>query len=857
MRSAKYVSLLLAISIVTWVQTRSRSEGLTRQPETVKGSPSELKAGTGGVLGADAGFVWPTSGWVIATHIYSGGAAHGGSVDIAAPFWTPVIAARGGTVVSTTTGEISVTIDHGNGVSTLYAHLLRAPSVSVGQSVATGQVIGYVGRSGNAPVPHLHFGIFRDGARQVIPGVQFWQWIRQGDLIPANYGLSAITKPGFTFTVKVTVDALELRTAPDLSHPVVGTVGKGTVLTVADSKDGFYEVRYDDGRRWVVTSGVEPTDSEMFDAKVTANQLAVRTGPGSEYTVDGSFSKDTLVSVLTTRNGWNEVYYRPSMPFKHDATAYGWIPSSGVTTTSTFQTAVQVQPTVPVRSGPGASFPVVGNLDVSGSFQNRLLTVHENRNGWYRVTFNGADGWIEGWKTSGRQGLFFTQERTSPLPYPHSSIIYSMAMDPERISLGWGDNWPITWGDDDILYTTYNDGSGFNSTKGFSMALAKILGYPPSISGENIPSPTGEIVYEGNEGPKGKKTCSMIMVDGILYSWVRNLNPDGTGSTVAWSADHAKTWTWASWGFPEIGYPVWLNYGKNNAGARDDYLYFYSPDTNSAYIVTDDIILGRVHKNRVRDKSAYQFFSGFGWGWDEPAWTSDFSARKPVFTSSGRCYRPEVVYNSEIGRYLLFTMTPKASFVRSAKYSHLGIFDAPYPWGPWTTALWTDEFAPLENRFQPRVPTKWISPDGTSFYLVYSCYPAEAGPYKFNVQKCTLRRGVRQTVSIRAMEAKASPGAPGRFLITRTGDLLTLPVRYTIGGTAINGRDYEAIGTSVTIGPGEGSTAMDILVVPKAEAATGESVVLTLAPDSTYDIGTPSSAKITIAKEARETESRR
>jgi hypothetical protein len=92
------------------------------------------------------------------------------------------------------------------------------------------------------------------GPRQVIPGLQFYQWIRQGDLIAANYGLSAITRPGFAFTVKGTVDALELRTGPDLSHPVFGTVGKGTVLTASDSKDGFYEVRYDNAARHLRSS---------------------------------------------------------------------------------------------------------------------------------------------------------------------------------------------------------------------------------------------------------------------------------------------------------------------------------------------------------------------------------------------------------------------------------------------------------------------------------------------------------------------------------------------------------------------------------------------------------------------------
>ena len=66
----------------------------------------------------------------------------------------------------------------------------------------------------------------------------------------------------------------------------------------------------------------------------------------------------------------------------------------------------------------------------------------------------------------------------------------------------------------------------------------------------------------------------------------------------------------------------------------------------------------------------------------------------------------------------------------------LGIFDAPTPWGPWAVVKEVPGWGGEENRFQPRIPAKWISPDGLSFWLVYSCFPK--GPYQFNLQKCTL-----------------------------------------------------------------------------------------------------------------------
>ncbi len=44
-------------------------------------------------------------------------------------------------------------------------------------------------------------------------------------------------------------------------------------------------------------------------------------------------------------------------------------------------------------------------------------------------------------------------------------------------------------------------------------------------------------------GPEGRKASGLLMVDEVLYVWARNLNKDGTGSSLAWSADRAKTWT--------------------------------------------------------------------------------------------------------------------------------------------------------------------------------------------------------------------------------------------------------------------------------------------------------------------------
>lgn len=58
-----------------------------------------------------------------------------------------------------------VKIDHGNGYCTLYAHMKKGLLVKNGQTVKTGQKIGYMGNSGNTNGAHLHFEVWKDGKR--------------------------------------------------------------------------------------------------------------------------------------------------------------------------------------------------------------------------------------------------------------------------------------------------------------------------------------------------------------------------------------------------------------------------------------------------------------------------------------------------------------------------------------------------------------------------------------------------------------------------------------------------------------------------------------------------------------------
>jgi murein DD-endopeptidase MepM/ murein hydrolase activator NlpD len=115
---------------------------------------------------ADAPSLWPVEGRVGSSFgqridPFNGEGAFHEGIDLEAPLGTPVRAAADGdvTVAGMNTGYgREIMLDHGHDVLTLYGHL-SAMAVAVGQHVMRGQVIGYVGQSGRATGPHLHYEV--------------------------------------------------------------------------------------------------------------------------------------------------------------------------------------------------------------------------------------------------------------------------------------------------------------------------------------------------------------------------------------------------------------------------------------------------------------------------------------------------------------------------------------------------------------------------------------------------------------------------------------------------------------------------------------------------------------------------
>lgn len=124
--------------------------------------------GGGGVEGFNP--IWPLPGVYYISAGYGGYPGHRG-MDIAGPWGTQVVAAESGTVIAANNYDewgdswgYYVLIYHNGTFTTRYAHL-SSLTVSQGQYVEQGTVVGYEGATGNVTGPHLHFEVYQDGSR--------------------------------------------------------------------------------------------------------------------------------------------------------------------------------------------------------------------------------------------------------------------------------------------------------------------------------------------------------------------------------------------------------------------------------------------------------------------------------------------------------------------------------------------------------------------------------------------------------------------------------------------------------------------------------------------------------------------
>jgi hypothetical protein len=334
-------------------------------------------------------------------------------------------------------------------------------------------------------------------------------------------------------------------------------------------------------------------------------------------------------------------------------------------------------------------------------------------------------------------------------PYPPSPVIESITWhwDTHATAAPGSDLWPVTWASDGNIYTAWGDGGGFGGTNSdgrVSMGFARIEGVPESYVGINVNG--GKNPEAPASFPKKCKTGGILSVDGTLYARL-NLQ-DGEWPNVnfelAWSEDLGATWTKASWVFPRgqgnFKPSRFLNFGRDYADvpahlAGFVYFYGFKQDTNSGS--DNSTYMGRVPQDKLKDRSAYEFFEGLDAN-GKPIWTSNVKDIRPMFTDANGSSGGAVVYNPGIKRYIM------TSFHTGP--GQLGVFDAAQPWGPWTTVAYDDSWGNMGTAgfgLNCDFPQKWMSTDGLTMWSIFSVYGDGAkkgvnGHDKFNLARAKL-----------------------------------------------------------------------------------------------------------------------
>jgi hypothetical protein len=316
----------------------------------------------------------------------------------------------------------------------------------------------------------------------------------------------------------------------------------------------------------------------------------------------------------------------------------------------------------------------------------------------------------------------------SALPYPRSTRIERLVWhwDTHAAAAPGSDLWPLTWGPDGDLYTAWGDGGGFGGSDRdgrVSLGFARISAGPQDFRGVNING--GKHPLHATAFPDRGKTAGLLYAGDVLYALV-NLQ-DGPWPAVdhvlAWSADRGATWAQAGWHFPKgagnFQPAQFLNFGRDYAGvppALAGFVYLVGPNQPAAGGKSCALLLARTPLAKLREPNALEYFAGADAA-GQPQWSPRHADARPIFSDPQGVALGSLAYHPLLQRYLL------AGFHTGP--GQLGVFDAPAPWGPWTTIAYENNWGGMGcagEGLTCSFPQKWMSADGLTLGCVFSVY---------------------------------------------------------------------------------------------------------------------------------------
>ena len=299
-----------------------------------------------------------------------------------------------------------------------------------------------------------------------------------------------------------------------------------------------------------------------------------------------------------------------------------------------------------------------------------------------------------------------------------------------------GDLWPCAWGADDRLYTANGDGMGFGSVWS-DIVFSIVDGYPRELVGSSPDDAFGPYiatVWGPNPQEVSRKPTGLVCIDGDIYMFFQNLKNfmsdnvfgDAPHASISVTRDSGVSWEFDS-SEPMFTDHVFttgffLDYGRCQEHAPDDWVYVYGLDYNWRFsdgFLQTKMYLARVPDDRIMDRSAWEFLSGFDQG--APSWSLEIDDKTPVLEDDtiycddlSAIAQGSVVYIPPLNRYL-YSSRSKCVWI---------FYEAPRPWGPWTKTSvvewsngWREDYHPGYNAV---IPSKFVDEDGLGGWVISS-----------------------------------------------------------------------------------------------------------------------------------------
>ena len=365
------------------------------------------------------------------------------------------------------------------------------------------------------------------------------------------------------------------------------------------------------------------------------------------------------------------------------------------------------------------------------------------------------------------------------IPYPESTLIKRLVWEgqPSRYpGTGTDMHW-WTLGIDGNLYVVDDDGANFGGPGWYAHVL-RSTGVPPNHKVETV---TDFQFYDFRKNLPDKLVrryvCGAVAVDSNLYVSIYDYDWNIPGKPVnrdtlvkllqqfhPWeqmsppvrnqvgfidgyskiygvagiiqSRDFGKTWTnLPGKDTPEFfgnkfGAPAFLTFGPGNTQtpeALSPYVYAISNDVNWAS--GDNVFLGRVHRDSVIARSAWQFYRGKTDA-GEPLWTGEEKAASPVFSDPGHVGHPTITYNQALQRYILCIASDRVPHREDAPpeetkkwnwESEMQLYEGANPWGPWFLFHNETQWGGKDHTaYLPQMPASWLGKDGLSGSILFA-----------------------------------------------------------------------------------------------------------------------------------------